>query len=81
MLALSCPAAACDGLNKETPPLPPLSDTGADTAFDADSDSVADTAADTVADTAVDAEGTGIGWFWASSAMACVSKKKKCGTP
>jgi formylglycine-generating enzyme required for sulfatase activity len=53
MVALTGPVAGCDGLNKETPPLPPLADTGAaaDTAVDAD--------ADTSADTAVDADGSG----------------------
>ena len=50
-------SVGCDGLTKETPPLPALPDTGGDAATDTAFDTAADTAADTTLDVEVDGSG------------------------
>ena len=59
VVSLIVSSVACDGLTKETPPLPALPDTGGDVAADTAFDTAADTAADTTPDVEVDGSGAG----------------------
>jgi formylglycine-generating enzyme required for sulfatase activity len=59
VVSLIVSSVACDGLTKETPPLPALPDTGGDVAADTAFDTAADTAADTTLDVEVDGSGAG----------------------
>ena len=59
IVSLIVSSVACDGLTKETPPLPALPDTGGDVAADTAFDTAADTAEDATPEVEVDGSGAG----------------------